>query len=193
MDDNPNNTVKIKIRGAEFEASGSEQSVNTRFEAFMKFLAQRPAEQEPEVVPPEPEGGAGDKAPKANDNGSVSGDEVVTSPPPDESLDALRRRAYRVQGDTLSLNVIPQGKTADLDAVILILYGRRSLMSADYTMVSALIDGLKQSGLPAERISIVVAGNETLVTKAGVKRGTRYGLTNRGLQRAEEVLRDLLQ
>jgi hypothetical protein len=60
-------------------------------------------------------------------------------------------------------------------------------------MVDAVIKGLNQSGATfGTNVSKLIAGHAGLITKAGVKRGTRYGLTNKGKQQAQEVLRKIV-
>ncbi len=176
VDDDKISSVKIKIRGAEFEATGSEESVNARFEAFMKLattLSQQAENPKPLDAPPPP--------------AAPAGAAVVDQHQAEQLLD----RAFRRDGDLVSLNVLPQGDNQEIDAIILLLYGRAKLAGATTTIVGTLLNGLKQSGLIIADLARTVSGSEAHITKAGVKRGMRYGLTNPGMRRAEEVLKHL--
>jgi hypothetical protein len=55
-------------------------------------------------------------------------------------------------------------------------------------------DGLAQSGRPVPRVDRVMdtAIAEAHVLKTGIKRGTRYRLTNQGLQKALAIAMELI-
>jgi len=174
-------TIKLKIHGCEFEASGEEATVNQQFADFMKAVASVAVP----VKAPGDQEGQGGRVSAAGANGSAGRPEGVV---PD--LNAISTRLFRVDGNLISLNALPQGEDAHFDAVSLLLYAHDQLAGQKTVMVAAIINGLRQSGMQSDyNIARIVAGYESLVTKAGVKRGTRYGLTNRGRAHAEEALR----
>lgn len=164
-------TVRIKIKGTEFEATGDKASVDARFSAFMA-LAERLVNA-PDLDGDEPE--ARDRKP------------VDKGKPVDTDVDALYKRAFRVDGDVLSLNALPPGDEQRLDTIILILYGRSKLMGETTTLIAYLLDGLAKTGLTIPAVAKTI--DSKYVTKVGVKRGSRYSLTNPGIQRAEDLLR----
>ncbi len=174
-------TIKLKIHGCEFEAAGEEAVVNQQFADFMKAVASVAAP----LKPPGDQGAQGGRVPTGGIDGGAGGPDGGA---PD--LNAISTRLFRVDGNLISLNALPQGEDAQFDAVSLLLYAHDQLAGQKTVMVAAIISGLRQSGMQSDyNIARIVAGHESLVTKAGVKRGTRYGLTNRGRAHAEEALR----
>lgn len=170
-------TIKVKINGAEFEASGEPEAVKEQYAEFIKLLAQQP-------VP---------TAQKSKGNGSHEeippGDSAGKSDP----IQAILDRVFRIEGDIISLNVLPEGEGSAFNAVLLLLYGHDKIGGRSAVKVDSVLKGLNQSGANYEaNVARIIAGHGGLVTKAGVKRGTRYGLTNRGRKRAEEVLREIV-
>lgn len=181
-DDTGRSSVKVKIGNLEFEASGTDAAVNDRFSQFMKLAEKLPRESVQAASPttvPIVESGARPVA--------VADRAAATS------TDDMLGRAFRVENGRVSLNALPQGETAARDAVLLLLYGRYHLVDKAPTIIADLLEGLRVSGVPIPRtVADVVSGSESLVTRAGIKRASRYSLTNRGMQTAEEILRRLL-
>jgi len=122
----------------------------------------------------------------AGANGSAGRPEGVV---PD--LNAISHDSSVLTGTLISLNALPQGEDAHFDAVSLLLYAHDQLAGQKTVMGAAIINGLRQSGNAVRlHIARIVAGYESLVTKAGVKRGTRYGPDkSRWRAHAEEALR----
>jgi hypothetical protein len=104
-------------------------------------------------------------------------------------------RIYHVEGDLLSLTAKPSGENAELDGALLILFGHKEMGSGDLVTADQLLYGLKQSGFAVDRADRIIARGVTqgLVNKSGVRRGTRYRLTNQGVTKAQEVAHDLLE
>jgi hypothetical protein len=170
---------KIKIRlpgGAEFEASGDQESVNAQYEAFLKLAG---------TMRPEP--AAAERG--SLKNGSGDGEAKHRS---GEDLKVLCERAFRVEGDKVSLNRLPDTDDPEFDAIALLLYAYRHLKGQGTVIVGDLLGALRVSGASFKgQASKVVARQKTLVAQTGVKRASRYTLTNKGQSYAEEVLRRL--
>jgi hypothetical protein len=172
-------TIKVKINGAEFEASGEPEAVKEQYAEFIKLLAQQPM--------------------NVAANAQAAATRVASSEPTDsgggetKAVRSLMDRVFRVDGDVISLNVLPTGEDAAFNAILLLLYAHDKLGGRSAVMVDSVLKGLNQSGATyGSNIARLIGGHAGLVTKAGVKRGTRYGLTNKGSQQAEEVLRKIV-
>ncbi len=94
----------------------------------------------------------------------------------------------------ISLTVKPSGDAAELDAVLVLLLGHKELRGIDLVSADELLYGLRQSGYLVERADRIVARGESqgLVHGSGVRRGTRYRITNLGIARAKAVAQELL-
>ena len=55
-------------------------------------------------------------------------------------------RVFKVEGDVISLNVVPEGENAAFSAVLLLLYGHAKIGNRPNVMVDLLLKGLSQSG-----------------------------------------------
>jgi len=171
-------SIKIKIKGAEFEASGDPKLVSEQYADFMKLAAGLPDPEAPTEAPKKASDGKQAAPPGAGG---------------DVDLQALMARVFSTEGDVISLNILPSGDAAALSTVLLLLYGHAQLAGKPTVMVDSLLKGMSQSGAQhGTNIARIVSGTPGLVTKAGVKRGTKYGLTNKGKQQAEETLRGLI-
>jgi len=80
------------------------------------------------------------------------------------------------------------------DAALLIMLGQKDLRNNVSVTGQEIGDGLDQSGLPVPRVDRVMdkALEEAFVLKTGIKRGTRYRLTNQGLSKALNIAKDLI-
>ena len=122
-------------------------------------------------------------------NGSGDGEAKHRS---GEDLKVLCERAFRVEGDKVSLNRLPDTDDPEFDAIALLLYAYRHLKGQGTVIVGDLLGALRVSGASFKgQASKVVARQKTLVAQTGVKRASRYTLTNKGQSYAEEVLRRL--
>ena len=97
-----------------------------------------------------------------------------------------------VDGRIVSLTALPA--TAE-DASLLIMLGHTELKQNAAVTAQEIGDGLKQSGRPVPRVDRVMesALQHAYVLKTGVKRSTRYRLTNQGLVHARQIASELLQ
>jgi hypothetical protein len=173
-------TIKVRLPGgAEFEASGSQEAVSAQFEAFLKLAGAMPVQV---VAPPSP--------PTSAPPSAVGHEEPVRNA--GAELQGLVGRVFRSDGNVVSLNALPQTDNVDFDTIALLLYGYRHVRGQSSVIVGDLIEGLRKSGASVHtQTSKIVAPFRTLVTMAGVKRGSRYTLTNKGQSHAEEVMRGL--
>ena len=72
-------------------------------------------------------------------------------------------------------------------ALFLILFGNLILKDKSELMAGDLLRAAKQSGISLKRIDATLERYDVLVQKGGARRGSRYALTNPGVEHAEEV------
>lgn len=113
-----------------------------------------------------------------------------------ESLDQtiLDRLFSKDKNGTVSLRALPHGEDSATDALVALIYGAGRLANEQQVTGSRLMKAAVQSGLhQVDRIdrSLSPAIGQ-YVTAAGFKKGRRYGLTNPGIRRAEEILTAIL-
>jgi hypothetical protein len=118
-----------------------------------------------------------------------------TSGPEAQSIESTFAPIFHTEGDMLSLTARPSGENTELDGALLILLGHKELNGSDLVSADQLLYGLKQSGFAVERADRIIARGveQGLVTKSGVRRGTRYRLTNSGSFRARQVAAQVLE
>jgi hypothetical protein len=176
-------SIKVKLGGSEFEANGEEKAVNQQFADFLKVVAALGLGHQPEAKPNDLQ-----KAPSQPGTRKATSDDRTGG-----GQDDLIERVFRVEGEVISLNALPTGEDAIFNAVLLVLYGHQRIANRSAVMVSLVLKGLDQSGVSyGPNLARTIAGYPGLVTKAGVKRGTRYGLTNKGSQRAIDVMQQIV-
>lgn len=166
--------IRVKVGSAEFEAEGSEETVNAQYEKFLAMLGQMKGNgAEPHIDP------STEVLPDSNNS------------PRQQITGEFLSRAFAVdKGGTVSLLALPpKGENQEADALILILYGFRRVREQNVVMVDQLIEAARQSGVEtAGRVARVLDPRSDLITRSGIKRGTRYGLNNRGAMHAENLL-----
>jgi hypothetical protein len=162
--------IAIKLGDAEFSAEGPASVVNAQFNAFLKALEA---------------GSAGAPVPKS---------EPKPKPEPVVSLQPINGelldRVFSMEKTGVSLKVLPSGGKPD--ALVLLLYAFRRLRSEDSVTGSALMTAATRSGVQIDRVDREIAPRAELITSAGLRRGKRYGLNNRGLVEAEKILSAIL-
>lgn len=170
--------LKIKIGVHEFEAEGPAADVREQFAAFKDLIAMNPA-----VAPPLPQ----------NLGGQDTVQVTITPPRPDTSAtDGALGKIMRVDNRVVSLTVRPD--TAD-DAVLLILYGQRTIRENESITGGEVIEGLTATGgLAISRVDRLLEklAREGSVIVIGERRGKRYRLTNTGLARARQVATEMI-
>lgn len=176
-----NHRIKVKIGDAEFDAEGKPEDIKAQYEAFLAIVASVP-----KVAPPP----AAAVAPPAL---------PVPGQPnhPEQGLPAeIMDRVFR-RGDTLSLAALPSGEQGPQDAMIALLYGYLKIQSESTVTGTSLMKSAKISGVDlgkSDRVDRVISGLiPDYILAAGVKKAKRYQLNNRGLARAETVIKAILQ
>jgi hypothetical protein len=160
--------LKVRLGPHEFEAEGPEASVKEQFATFLTI--------------------ANAATPK-NGSSSLRNGVNGSGEPDDEGGAGSWDRAYKRKGDQISLHVLPETKTQNADAIILILYGHQMLLEQESVTSLVLMEAAKQSGLRIDRIDRnLPASHKQYVISGGSGKGTRYSLNNRGSAYAQEML-----
>jgi hypothetical protein len=168
--------IKVRIGPNEFEAEGPQEIVEKHFETFTSLVSQS-------------------RQPAAKTN-PVTGASDTVFQVPDST--APLARVFHQEGRFVSLIGRPSGENRELDAALLILLGHKELRNADAVSADELLYGLKQTGYSVDRSDRLMGHGESqgLVTRNGIRRGTKYRLTIPGIARATTVgqeLKDMLQ
>lgn len=170
--------IHIRIGDAEFTAEGAQEAVSEQFARFIEVLSKAP------TAPAVPSGPAArykvSETPPADDNHVVVGDDV------------LHRVYSRDEQFGVLLKILPKTERAQADALLLLLHGFAELMNQRDVLGGTLIRAARQSGVQIERVDTVLEFYDSLTTKAGFKRGRKYGLNLRGTEKAREILKGLL-
>jgi len=133
-----------------------------------------------------------------HNDGTVNGvtpDVAEASAPMLDAIEqpVLDRLFSKDRHGTVALRALPRGDNAAGDALIALIYGAGRLANEQQVTGSRLMKAALQSGLKLDRIDRVLTTEiGPHVTTAGFKKGRRYGLTNPGIRRAEDVLRGIL-
>lgn len=164
-------SISIKLGDAEFTAEGPVETVNAQFQSFLKALESTSQKRETAPLP------------------LVQEAPVI---PPSGEIDAqlLSRVFSKESSDRVSLKALPRSGSSD--ALLLLLYGFDVIVGQHAVTGSALMKAAEKSGVRVDRIDRLLAVHEPFVTTAGMRRGKRYGLNNRGKQHAIEILRAIL-
>ncbi len=175
--------LHIKIGHVEFNAEGSEATVNSQYQKFIEVI--KAVGFPPGSPPSTPASDAGDNGKNGE---QPQGLLTVQEPPPDS---ALLNKAFLHQDDSVSLRVLPSTDHKEADATLMILYGFKVLKGKTDVSASDLLEAAKQSGLGLARLDKVLTGYTAYFRKGGQRKGSRYGLTNPGIAHAEKLLREL--
>lgn len=164
--------IKVKIGDNEFDAEGPTAIVQAQFKAFQEIVSTMPR-----VAAP--------SQPKHEQQPIMQQGDAGNFPHiPVEKI-------LHVSGRVVSLTALPKSSA---DAALLILLGHKDLRNNVSVTGQEIGDGLDQSGHPVPRVDRVMekALEEALVLKTGIKRGTRYRLTNQGLSKALNIAKELI-
>jgi len=167
--------IRMKIGDHEFEAEGSPEDVRLQLDTFKELVGLIPSsKQDTEDV-------------DSNNCGEVNVDKELNmsqSAPPLE-------RIMRANGRVISLTALPNSIE---DAVLLIMVGHSHYRNSESVTGQEIGDGLAQSGRSVDRVDRIMAKplRDGLILKSGLRRSTRYRLTNQGYQKALRVATDLL-
>lgn len=166
-------SIKTKIGEHEFEASGPVDFVAAQFQAFMQSISSLP--------------------PKSTISGALSEDKAKQN-----HIDTVGdkhvpiERVLHVSGRIVSLTALPSSME---DAVLLLMLGHKDLRNNPAVTGQEIGDGLAQSGRPVARVDRVMDKpiTEAFVLKSGIRRATRYRLTNQGLVKALNIAKSLIE
>jgi hypothetical protein len=165
--------IKVKIGDHEFEAEGPTEIVTRQFEAFKEMIST-----DSRIIA-----------------GPGSGKTAITLQAMEKLASAAHvpiEKVMHVSGRVISLTALPQSIE---DAALLIMLGQKDLRNNLTVTGQEIGDGLAQSGRPVPRVDRIMekAIHEAFVLKTGIKRGTRYRLTNQGLSKALNVSKELIE
>jgi hypothetical protein len=164
--------IKIKLGEAEFEAEGSEQSVQAQYELFLAAL-ERKSVKEPDI-----------SNPKANG----ADEQERQAMPPRVFDETLLARIFELRQDgVVTLRVLPKGNGKEADALLLLLLGYRRLKNEEDVLATHLLRAARYSGVSIYRPAHALADHEQFLIRGGQKKGSTYSLNNQGLTKAEEI------
>ncbi|HEY3928236.1 MAG TPA: hypothetical protein VGL89_07675 [Candidatus Koribacter sp.] len=164
--------IKIRVGEHEFEAEGPVETVQAQLEAFKELIGSVPHKNVSKPL-----------AENAQSEQNQESDSASTHVPIEKIL--------HVSGRVVSLTALP---TSAEDAALLIMLGHKDMRNNVAVTGQEIGDGLAQSGKPVLRVDRIMDKpiESAHVLKSGIKRSTRYRLTNAGLQKALSVAKDLI-
>src|ERR1019366_4705825 len=163
--------IKIRIGEHEFDAEGPVETVQSQFEAFKEIISglasQAAIKQAADVY-------------KVNNKKTLS--------PPTEHVEL--EKIVHVSGRIVSLTALP---VSTEDAALIIMLGHKDMRNHVSVTGQEIGDGLAQSGRPVPRVDRLLdkAIGQALILKSGIKRSTRYRLTNQGQAKALLIANEL--
>jgi hypothetical protein len=166
--------LKVRLGPHEFDGEGEKETVKEQYEMWLQAITAMP--------------NAGERrGANATPNTANKIEEV------DDEVEALWNRAYKRSDNSVSLNVLPQTKAPNPDAILLLIYGFHALLKQEFAKATDLMDAAKQSGLRIDRVDRLPSDYNALIIKGGNGKGSRYSLNNRGLARAQELLEQMFE
>lgn len=165
--------IKTKIGDNEFEMEGPSEIVTAQFKSFLEQIASVPAKSTQDSAKQQ-------DIPKQNQQDTG------------EKIKAPIEKILHVSGRVVSLTALPQSND---DAALLIMLGQKDLRGNEAVTGQEIGDGLAQSGRPVPRVDRVMesALADAMVLKSGMRRSTRYRLTNQGLVKAQNLAKGLIE
>ena len=163
--------LKLKIGPHEFEAEGPVETVKEQFQVFKDLISTN------HVL-------GVDAALVSAKDATETKDNAVAK------VETNLETIMTADGRIVSLTALPASVE---DAALLILLGHRELRGNQSVTGQEIGDGLAQSGRPVPRVDRIMesALRDAMVIKTGVKRATRYRLTNQGFVKALALAKDL--
>jgi hypothetical protein len=158
--------------GAKFTGEGPEKAVKEDYKAFIEAQG---GQQSANGKPPQ------------NHRGRDAIEHQIELP------DASLQRVFAVdEGGSVSLRILPRTERRDADALILLLYGFKTLGNSPDVNSGVLMQAVRQSGLQLTRIDQTISFYQNLITEGGLRRGKRYGLNNQGVNHAQQLIQGML-
>jgi hypothetical protein len=161
--------LRVKIGPYEMEAEGPREFVEEHYSSFSERI---PQNTQLATIPSEPL------------------PQVPSGIPVESAYSAI----FSAEGRFVTLTAKPSGKDQELEGLLLILFGHKEMKGSDLVSADELLFGLKQSGFGIDRADRLASRAEDagLITKTGIRRGTRYRLTNPGSDRARSIAQTLI-
>jgi hypothetical protein len=160
--------LRVKIGPYEMEAEGPREFVEKHYGSFS------------------------DRIPKTNQLATLpqAGPQTETSAGVDSDFASI----FRVDAKGVTLTARPKGDDQDLNGFLLTLFGYKELKGTDQVSADEVLYGMKQSGYGIERADRVAlrAVEKNLIVRTGIRRGTRYRLTNPGIEAAKTLAKELI-
>jgi hypothetical protein len=175
MSSNALSTLRVRIADSEIEATGTEEFLRERIQEFLKNIPASGKKISPPKLSDDLETGS-DEAPAMNN----SGNEQVN-------------RLFEDRDGLISLRALPRGANAEAESLLLLLYGYKTIKGTNNVTGVTLMKAAKQSGVNIDRVDRTMGLNTEYVLKAGLRRGVKYSLNNRGVIKAEEVMHEVFQ
>ncbi|MFY9559617.1 MAG: hypothetical protein WAQ52_05220 [Terriglobales bacterium] len=168
--------LKMKIGDHEFDAEGSAESVREQFQAWQELV--KMAATVPATRKEEPSG--------ENQQGPPLKPEVTTA------VDSALTKIMRVENRTVSLTA---QLTSVHDALLVMIYGQKTLRNNDAVTGAELIAGISATGgFSIGRLDRILdkLSLDGDVTTFGERRGKKYRLTNTGIAKARAIASDMI-
>lgn len=170
--------LKIKVGLHEFDAEGDREAVQEQFNAWKELISIMPP---PFVAQPQ------------NEARTFEFQTPMPPPKPDLAfIDTSLDKIMKIDNRVVSMTVRPKSVE---DAILLLLYGQKTLRANDSVTGSEILDGLTATGgLSFGRIDRLLekAGTDGDVIVTGERRAKRYRLTNAGLSKARQLASDMV-
>jgi hypothetical protein len=165
--------IKTKIGQSEFEAEGPVETVTAAFTAFLSRISSPRNEN------------------VDNETGAPAQDQQTKHDASEDKHTSIDK-VLHVSGRVVSLTALPPSIE---ESALLIMLGHKDLRNNHTVTGQEIGDGLAQSGRPVPRVDRVMEKTiaEGFVLKSGIKRSTRYRLTNQGLSKAQNIAKVLLE
>jgi len=164
--------IKMKIGDHELDAEGPQEFVQAQVQAFQAMIGSIPRE----IV-----------AQKYDSPRNTNETKDVTPLLPHVDI----QKIMHVSGRVVSLTALPASAT---ESALLIMLGHKDMRNNLSVTGQEIGDGLAQSGRGVPRVDRIMdkAIEQMLVLKTGLRRGTRYRLTNQGLTKALSIAEALI-
>lgn len=160
--------LKVKVAGHEFEAEGDPETVQSQFAEFKEMISNLSPQREARS--------ASEPVKEAPTNGGALAIEKIMK---------LDDRVVSLTAHTRSSR----------DAIMMILLGQKTLRGNELVTGAELADGLRISGHNIPRVDYTANKliDDGYVVRIGAHRGTKYRLTNTGIQKANELAKEIIE
>jgi hypothetical protein len=164
--------IKVKFGNNEFEAEGPAELVKEQFESFKQLISTAGSISVPGVI-------------------GIPLETKQNKQDTTHSTTLTYNSIMEVSGRIISLTALPKSTE---DAALVIMLGHKELKSSSSVTAQEIGDGLEQSGRPVLRVDRIMEKSlkDGLVLKTGVKRSTRYRLTNPGFVKSLAIAKELI-